>query len=227
MSQAPPAFAINNAISTPVTVAPASNPPSDSGPKTRPTITGDATATTPGAIISLRAALVEMSTHLALSGLTPGLPSNKPSISRNWRRISVTISPAALPTLVIVMAATINGSAPPINSPITTMGFVNSIVNPGVAISTADLNAAKSAKAVNAALPIAKPLPTAAVVFPMESNASVISRTSEPNSPISAIPPALSATGPYASTVIVTPTVASIPIAAIAIPYNPAKSLAI
>ena len=43
-----------------------------------------------------------------------------------------------------------------------------------------------------------------------------MARTSSPRPLISAIPPALSATGPYASTVIVTPTVASIPIAAIA-----------
>ena len=78
--------------------------------------------------------------------------------------------------------------------------------------------AAKSASAVSAALPIAKPLPIAAVVLPMLSRLSVISLTSGPSLLISAIPPALSTTGPYASTVIVTPTVASIPIAAIAIP---------
>ena len=58
-------------------------------------------------------------------------------------------------------------------------------------------------------------------MLPIESRPSVISRTSLPRPLISAIPPALSATGPYASTVIVTPTVASIPIAAIAIPYRP------
>ena len=55
-------------------------------------------------------------------------------------------------------------------------------------------------------------LPTAAVVFPMESSSSV-ARTS-PKALISAIPPALSATGP-ASTAV-TPTVASMPMAAMA-----------
>ena len=40
---------------------------------------------------------------------------------------------------------------------------------------------------------------------------------------ISAMPPALSATGPYASMAIVIPTVASIPTAAIPTPYKPVK----
>ena len=49
---------------------------------------------------------------------------------------------------------------------------------------------------VNAADPIAKPLPIAAVVFPSESSPSVIFRTSGPRPDISEMPPALSATGP-------------------------------
>ena len=61
-------------------------------------------------------------------------------------------------------------------------------------------NAAKSAKAVKAAEPIANPLPIAAVVFPTASSLSVLSRTSLGSSSISAIPPALSEIGPYAST---------------------------
>ena len=44
--------------------------------------------------------------------------------------------------------------------------------------------------------PIAKPLPVAAVVLPRESRASVRSRTSSGKPDISAMPPALSATGP-------------------------------
>ena len=39
-----------------------------------PTPTGAATAVTPGMIISLRAAVVLMSTHRATSGLTPSFP---------------------------------------------------------------------------------------------------------------------------------------------------------
>ena len=52
------------------------------------------------------------------------------------------------------------------------------------------------ARAVSAAEPMAKPLPMAAVVLPTESSASVRSRTSGGSSAISAMPPALSATGP-------------------------------
>ena len=47
-----------------------------------------------------------------------------------------------------------------------------------------------------AAEPIAKPLPIAAVVLPTESSLSVISRTSSSSSLISAMPPALSEIGP-------------------------------
>ena len=43
---------------------------------------------------------------------------------------------------------------------------------------------------------IANPLPVAAVVFPRESRASVLSLTSGSKPACSAIPPALSATGP-------------------------------
>ena len=70
---------------------------------------------------------------------------------------------------------------------------------------------------------MAKPFPIAAVVFPIASSESVISRVSGPSPLISLMPPALSAIGPYASTDIVTPTVASMPTAAIPMPYRPAK----
>ena len=56
--------------------------------------------------------------------------------------------------------------------------------------------AEKRARAVNAAEPIANPLPIAAVVLPTASNLSVRSRTSLGKSAISAIPPALSEIGP-------------------------------
>jgi len=51
-------------------------------------------------------------------------------------------------------------------------------------------------KETKAADPIANPFPMAAVVFPAASKASVFDLTSSPNSHISAIPPALSETGP-------------------------------
>ena len=52
------------------------------------------------------------------------------------------------------------------------------------------------ARETKAADPIANPFPTAAVVFPAESRASVISLMEDPNSAISEIPPALSEMGP-------------------------------
>ncbi len=67
---------------------------------------------------------------------------------------------------------------------------------------TACSNALKSASDVTAADPTAKPFATAAVVLPSES------RTSGGRWAISAMPPALSAIGPYASTETTTPAVA-------------------
>ena len=58
----------------------------------------------------------------------------------------------------------------------------------------------------------------AAVVFPTASSLSVISLTLSSRPDICAIPPALSAIGPYASTAIVIPVVESIPTAERAIP---------
>lgn len=53
-----------------------------------------------------------------------------------------------------------------------------------------------SASAASPAAPMAKPFPIAAVVLPTASSPSVILRVSGPIAAISAIPPALSATGP-------------------------------
>ena len=62
------------------------------------------------------------------------------------------------------------------------------------------IKAANKASAVSAAEAIANPLPIAAVVFHTASSVSVRSRTSAGSTAISAIPPALSEIGPYAST---------------------------
>ena len=77
---------------------------------------------------------------------------------------------------------------------------------------------ARRAKAVSAALPMANPLPVAAVVFPNASKASVRLRTSGSRPLISALPPALSAMGPYASVASVIPRVDNIPTAAMPMP---------
>ena len=61
---------------------------------------------------------------------------------------------------------------------------------------TVSTKAAMIAKAAKAAAPIANPFPIAAVEFPNSSRESVISLVSLPIPDISAIPPALSATGP-------------------------------
>ena len=99
---------------------------------------------------------------------------------------------AALPTEFIVNAENRNGSIAPINRPITTTGLSRSTASSFVT-SAYD---AKRARAVRAAEPIANPLPIAAVVLPTESSLSVISLTLSGSSDISAIPPALSDTGP-------------------------------
>lgn len=69
---------------------------------------------------------------------------------------------------------------------------------------------------------MANPLPTAAVVFPAASRASVQSLISLGSPDISAIPPALSEIGPYPSMVRATGRDPSIPRAPRAIPYIPA-----
>ena len=105
------------------------------------------------------------------------------------------------------------------NKPINTAGFV--IVKSSMLESivfTLSVYDTIRASAVKAAEPIAKPFPVAAVVFPSESSASVRLRTSLSRPDISAIPPALSATGPYASVARVIPSVESIPTAERPIP---------
>lgn len=76
-------------------------------------------------------------------------------------------------------------------------------------------------KLTNAALPIAKPFPIAAVVFPAASKASVLSLTYGSISHISAKPPALSHTGPYASIANPNDKLDNIPSAAKATPKFP------
>ena len=117
-------------------------------------------------------------------------------MSLNCLLTSSIISKAASPTACIASAENTKGREAPINKPAIIVGSLISNTNPP----TVSLNAANSAKDVRAAEPIANPLPIAAVVFPTASSLSVLSLTSFGSSAISAIPPALSAIGPYAST---------------------------
>ena len=141
-----------------------------------------------------KAALVAMSTHLAVSGLA--LPSKRPGISLNCLLISFIISKAASPTAVMVIELTKKGKIPPRNIPHKTSGSLIANTKLSSLIEIFSIYALIKAKAAKAAALIAKPFPMAAVVLPTASNLSVRSLTSGGNSAISAIPPALSDIGP-------------------------------
>ncbi len=84
------------------------------------------------------------------------------------------------------------GTMAPIKTPITTMGFLISMISRPAAW----VKATNRASAVRAAEPMANPLPMAAVVLPRASSPSVIFLVSGPRPAISEMPPALSAMGP-------------------------------
>ena len=129
-----------------------------------------------------------------------------------------------------------NGTAPPISSPMKTFGSAtlmntwSNTVSPPV--NTRSLNSsaelpivsmklANSATAAITAEPIAKPLVTALVVLPTASRLTITACASPSNSPdISAIPAALSATGPNVSSLTTTPVVASMPMPVSATRYR-------
>ena len=92
----------------------------------------------------------------------------------------------------MVIAENKNGSIAPMNSPTITSGS-SKLIWFNFAETANDAN---NASAVRAADQMANPLPIAAVVLPTESRVSVISLTLSGSSDISAIPPALSETGP-------------------------------
>jgi len=92
----------------------------------------------------------------------------------------------------MAMAENRKGSMQPMSSPTSTIGFAALMLSIPILVR----KAAVRASAVRAAEPIAKPLPIAAVVLPTASSLSVRARMSRPSWAISAMPPALSATGP-------------------------------
>ena len=124
------------------------------------------------------------------------VPSMIPGISANCRRTSVTTWPPTLPTASIARDANRNGIRPPMKSPATTHASLrlNDSVRPWFDSSV--VYESNSTSAANAAEPIAYPFVTALVVLPTASSGSVIARTDSSRSAISAIPPALSVTGP-------------------------------
>ena len=138
--------------------------------------------------------MVAISTHFSESG--SALPSINPFISLNCLLISLIISNAASPTAVMVIEETKKGMHAPMNMPTSTIGSESESENSGLFTVTTAEKAEIIARAAKAAAPIANPFPIAAVVLPNSSNESVISLTFLPMPDISAIPPALSATGP-------------------------------
>ena len=139
-------------MSTPDTVTPASRPPRVSGPKMNPTATGVSTASRPGSTMRRMAALVEISTHRAYSGLPLAAsktsrssrvhsPSSFPSfflitdsaalssgMALNCRRTSSIMAMAAWPTAFMARAENRKGSMPPTKSPAMTRGLAMSMV---------------------------------------------------------------------------------------------------
>ena len=106
---------------TPLTVSPASSPPSTSGPKVKPTSMGVMMASAPGSHIALRAACVAMFTHRSYSGCA--VPCSMPFISWNCLLTSCTMAMAALPTALIVRAENRNGIMLPMSRPAMTGGL--------------------------------------------------------------------------------------------------------
>lgn len=124
------------------------------------------------------------------------------------------ISFAASPTAPIVIAVKRYGSIEPHINPENSSGFRIFTMNKSVEVAKAPNRASETKHAD----PMANPLPIAAVVFPAASRISVFSLAVS-SSVISAIPPALSAIGPYPSIVNPIERVESIPNAASEIPY--------
>mmetsp|Transcript_22616 Transcript_22616/g.70062 ORF Transcript_22616/g.70062 Transcript_22616/m.70062 type:complete len:248 (-) Transcript_22616:1829-2572(-) len=189
LSQAPPALDIMMAMHAPDTMVPPRTPRRHFGPTMKPMMNGTKTATAPGRIISSMELCVEMATHSLWSGCS--LPSMMPGFSRNCLRTTMMMAPAAFCTESIVRAAKRNGSMAPRRAPASTIG---SSREPLMDVLTE--KAFMSEMEVSTAEPMAKPLPVAAVVLPRASRASVVSRTDSGSSAISAMPPALSQTGP-------------------------------
>ena len=145
--------------------------------------------------------------------------------SANWRRTSCTTTFAVRPTARIANDENKNAIDPPISRPMNVFGFATLIAVSGflkrslplifrfnwfLIVSMYDEN---NATAAMTAEPIANPFVTAFVVLPTASRLTMMRSASPSNSPdISAIPAALSATGPNVSSDTTTPVVASMPI---------------
>ena len=188
----------------------------------KPMMIGVSTASSAGVVSSRSAAVVQMSITLPWSGWS--IPSMI-FFSRNWRRTSSTTVPAVRPTARMARAEKRNAIEPPTSRPMNVSGLATLIAvrgswksaEPTLSIPSSvpivSMYDENRATAAITAEPIAKPLVTALVVFPTASRLTMMRSASPSNSPdISAIPAALSATGPKVSSDTTTPVVASMPI---------------
>mmetsp|Transcript_55567 Transcript_55567/g.126327 ORF Transcript_55567/g.126327 Transcript_55567/m.126327 type:complete len:290 (+) Transcript_55567:2-871(+) len=219
LSQAPPVLDMEMASCTPLTRPPVRRPNTAYTPKKVPATRGASITSAEGATISRSEASVEILMHLSRPAATTSLgavPAMRRESSANWRFTSVTMAPAASPTDFIVMALNQYGSMAPSRRKEKVRG--SSTLTP-VSMPRRTTKAPYRARETSAAEPMANPLPMAAVVLPAASRASVHSRTSSSISDISAMPPALSHTGPYPSMVRPVASVESMPSAARATPY--------
>ena len=147
-----------------------------------------------------------------------------PGCSRNWRLTSWTTVPAERPTALMARAEKRKATEPPMSMPMKVLGSATLIwvemsrkravpVLPRLSSEPmVSMNEANRATEAMTAEPMAKPLVTALVVLPTASRLTMTRAGSPSNSPdISAIPAALSATGPKVSSDTTTPVVASMP----------------
>ena len=147
-----------------------------------------------------------------------------PGCSRNWRRTSWTTVPADRPTARMASEENKKATEPPISRPMKVVGsatliwvatWLNSCEPETCRLSwvpIVSMNEANRATAAITAEPMATPLVIALVVLPTASRLTMIRSASPVNSPdISAIPAALSDTGPKLSSETTIPVVASRP----------------
>ena len=152
-----------------------------------------------------------------------------PGFARNCLRTSCTTMPAVRPTARMASEENRKATEPPMSRPMKVFGSATLIWTRlasvpltsaastcgrrrAVPLAIVSTNEANRATAAMTAEPMAKPLVTALVVLPTASRLTMIRSGSPSNSPdISAMPAALSATGPKVSSATTMPVVASMP----------------
>ena len=124
------------------------------------------------------------------------------------------------------MAENTAGMAAPMSTPKNTVGSMmskpvsSSLPASASATFASDMNAPSRLMTVRPAAPMEKPFVTALTVLPALSSSSAMAMVSSPRPPISARPRALSTMGPYASLLMIMPTMDSMPTAAMAMPNS-------